>query len=57
LSGDVEIELVNEPVGDVFEDTRGEVVLSKDFLIAFEGASANLGARLEIESVLDVGSK
>ena len=57
LSGDVEVEGVDEFRGDLVEDACGEVVVAEQLLIAFEGASAECGAGFEVQGVLDVGSE
>jgi len=57
LSGDVEVEGVDEFRGDLVEDACGEVVVAEELLIAFEGASAECGAGFEVQGVLDVGSE
>ena len=57
LSGDVEIEGTDELGGDLLEDACGEVVVAEELLIAFEGASADGGAGLEVQGVLDVGAE
>ena len=57
LSGDVEVERFDESRGDVVEDACGEVVVAKELLIAFEGARRESSAWLEVQCILDVGSK
>jgi len=57
LSGDVEVEGVDEFRGDLVEDACGEVVVAEELLIAFEGASAECGAGFEVQGVLDVRSE
>ena len=42
LSGDVEVEGVDEFRGDLVEDACGEVVVAEELLIAFEGASESV---------------
>ena len=39
LSGDIEIERFDEAGSDLLEDARGEVVLSEQLLVAFDGAA------------------
>ena len=57
LSGDVEVEGVDELAGDVVEDASGEVIVAEESLIAFEGARGESGGRLGVEGVLDVGAE
>ena len=57
LSGDVEIQRLDEAGGDLLEDACGEVVLSEQLLVAFEGARAVLGAGLAIQGILDIGAE
>ena len=48
---------MDEAGGDVVEDACGEVVLSEQLLVAFEGARADRGAGLEVQGVLDIGAE
>jgi hypothetical protein len=57
LSGDVEVECVDEFGSDLIEDLGGEVVLAEELLIAFEGSRGESGAWFEVQGVLDVGSE
>src|SRR4029077_12347517 len=57
LSGNIEVQRLDEPGGDVLEDAYGEIVLPEQLLVAFEGARGDLDSRLQVQGVLDVGSK
>ena len=48
---------VDEFRGDLVEDTCGEVVVAKELLVAFDGPRGDLDSGLEIQGILDVGSK
>ena len=57
LAGDVEFEVFGEFGGDFVEDDRGEFIVSKESLIAFEGAGGESRAWFGVEGILDVGAK
>ncbi len=57
LTGDVEVECGDEFGGDLVEDVSGEVIVSEELLIAFEGARAECGAGFEVQGILDIGSE
>ena len=57
LAGDVEVEGVDEPGGDLVEDLCSEVVVAEESLIAFESSCGESSARFGVEGVLDVVAK